>query len=31
MKTRLPRQEFLDALSAVATVTGGRTTKPILG
>ncbi len=30
MKTRLPRQEFLDALAAVATVTGGRTTKPIL-
>jgi DNA polymerase-3 subunit beta len=31
MKTRLPRQEFLDALAAVANVTGGRTTKPILG
>jgi DNA polymerase-3 subunit beta len=31
MKTRLPRQEFLDALTAAATVTGGRTTKPILG
>ncbi len=31
MKTRLPRQEFLDALTAVAAVTGGRTTKPILG
>jgi DNA polymerase-3 subunit beta len=31
MKTRLPRQEFLDALSAVAAVVGGRTTKPILG
>jgi len=31
MKTRLPRQEFLDALAAVAAVTGGRTTKPILG
>lgn len=31
MKTRLPRQEFLDALSAVAAITGGRTTKPILG
>ena len=31
MKTRLPRQEFLDALTAVATVAGGRTTKPILG
>lgn len=30
MKTRLPRQEFLDALTAVATVAGGRTTKPIL-
>ncbi len=31
MKTRLPRQEFLDALSAVAAIAGGRTTKPILG
>lgn len=31
MKTRLPRQEFLDALTAVAAITGGRTTKPILG
>ncbi|MBK9119421.1 MAG: DNA polymerase III subunit beta [Phycisphaerales bacterium] len=30
MKTRLPRQEFLDALTAVAAITGGRTTKPIL-
>jgi DNA polymerase III subunit beta len=30
MKTRLPRQEFLDALIAVATVASGRTTKPIL-
>ena len=31
MKTRLPRQEFLDALTAIAAVAGGRTTKPILG
>ena len=31
MKTRLPRQEFLDALAGVAAVTGGRTTKPIQG
>jgi DNA polymerase-3 subunit beta len=31
MKTKLPRQEFLDALTAIATVAGGRTTKPILG
>jgi DNA polymerase-3 subunit beta len=31
MKTRLPRQEFLDALTAAAAVAGGRTTKPILG
>ena len=30
MKTRLPRQEFQEALAAIATVTGGRTTKPIL-
>jgi DNA polymerase-3 subunit beta len=30
MKTRLPRQEFLDALTAVAAIAGGRTTKPIL-
>lgn len=30
MKTRLPRQEFLDALAATTAVTGGRTTKPIL-
>ncbi len=30
MKTRLPRQEFFDALGAVAAVTSGRTTKPIL-
>ena len=30
MKTRLPRQEFLDALTAASAVTGGRTTKPIL-
>lgn len=31
MKAILPRQEFQDALSAVATLTGGRTTRPILG
>lgn len=31
MKTRLPRHEFQEALTAVATLTGGRTTKPILG
>lgn len=31
MKTRLPRQEFVDALTAVAAIAGGRTTKPILG
>jgi DNA polymerase-3 subunit beta len=31
MKTRLPRQEFVDALVAVAAIAGGRTTKPILG
>jgi DNA polymerase-3 subunit beta len=30
MKTVLPRQEFQDALAAVASLTGGRTTKPIL-
>jgi len=30
MKTRLPRQEFVDALTAVTAVAGGRTTKPIL-
>lgn len=30
MKTRLPRQEFADALNAAATLTSGRTTKPIL-
>ncbi len=30
MKTRLPRQEFLDALVAIAAVVSGRTTKPIL-
>lgn len=30
MKTRLPRQEFLDALSAASAVASGRTTKPIL-
>ncbi|MBU0641108.1 MAG: DNA polymerase III subunit beta [Planctomycetes bacterium] len=30
MKTTLPRQDFQDALSAISTVTGGRTTKPIL-
>jgi DNA polymerase-3 subunit beta len=30
MKTRLPRQEFQDALAAIATVTSGRTPKPIL-
>jgi DNA polymerase III subunit beta len=30
MKTRLPRQEFLDALVAVAAVASARTTKPIL-
>ncbi len=31
MKTRLPRQEFLDALGAIAAVASGRTTKPIFG
>ena len=31
MKARLPRQEFLDALTAAVAVAGGRTTKPILG
>jgi len=30
MKVRLPRQEFVDALAAVAVVAGGRTTRPIL-
>lgn len=30
MKTVLPRQEFLDALAAIATVTSGRTPRPIL-
>ena len=30
MKAILPRQEFQDALAAVATLTGGRTTRPIL-
>jgi DNA polymerase-3 subunit beta len=30
MKTRLPRQEFQDALTAINALTGGRTTKPIL-
>ncbi|MGD8450277.1 MAG: DNA polymerase III subunit beta [Phycisphaerae bacterium] len=30
MKTRLPRQEFQDALSAITSLTGGRTTNPIL-
>lgn len=30
MKAQLPRQEFLDALTATAAVAGGRTTKPIL-
>lgn len=30
MKTVLPRQEFQDALSAITSLTGGRTTKPIL-
>lgn len=31
MKTILPKQDFQDALSAVATLAGGRTTRPILG
>ena len=31
MKTRLARQALSEALTAVAAVTGGRTTKPILG
>jgi DNA polymerase-3 subunit beta len=31
MKAILPRQEFQEALAAVATLTGGRTTRPILG
>lgn len=30
MKAILPRQDFQDALGAIATVTSGRTTKPIL-
>jgi DNA polymerase-3 subunit beta len=30
MKTRLPRQEFQDALTAINNLTGGRTTKPVL-
>ncbi len=30
MKVRLPRQEFQDALTAIATVASGRTPKPIL-
>ncbi len=30
MKTTLQRQEFLDALTAVSSLTGGRTPKPIL-
>lgn len=30
MKARIPRQEFLDALQAVALLTSGRTTRPIL-
>lgn len=29
MKTTLPRVEFADALAAIATITSGRTTKPI--
>lgn len=31
MKTKLPRQELVDALTAASAVAGGRTTKPILG
>jgi DNA polymerase-3 subunit beta len=31
MKVKLPRQRFQEALAAAATLTGGRTTKPILG
>lgn len=31
MKTVLSRQDFADALSAIASIAGGRTTKPILG
>jgi DNA polymerase-3 subunit beta len=31
MKVQLPRQEFQEALAAIATLTGGRTTKPIFG
>lgn len=30
MKTRLPRQALLDAMASIASLTGGRTTKPIL-
>lgn len=30
MKTRLPRQEFQDALTAIHLLAGGRTTKPVL-
>ncbi len=30
MRARLPRQEFQDALTAINSLTGGRTTKPIL-
>lgn len=30
MKTRLQRQELLEALTAISSLTGGRTTKPIL-
>ena len=30
MKTRLPRHEFQEALGAISTLTGGRTTKPSL-
>jgi DNA polymerase-3 subunit beta len=30
MKTILPRQDFQDALTAIATLTGGRTTRPVL-
>lgn len=31
MKVTLPRQQFHEALGATSTLTGGRTTKPILG
>lgn len=31
MKVRLPRQQFVDALTAASNLTGGRTTKPIFG